>query len=192
MPLLSFGPFKIFVLSQSIQYGWRRSLRLVLTPLVADIPVILLGWLVLRQMPEDVINMLRITGGLFFFYLAYVLFSNVRRFQISEEKIANAPNRTFWQAATAIWISPHVYINWTIIGVPALLAYSEESIWRGLAFLFFFYILWIGGLSGQIFLFGKAGLINEQANKYLVTVGSLLLVIFGSHQIWLGINEFIG
>lgn len=186
IPLLAFGPFKIFVLSQSLQFGWRRSLPLALTPLVADIPVILLVWLVLRQLPENVINVLRVSGGLFFFYLAYVLYRNVRKMQISEEKIANAPSRTFWQAAAAIWISPQVYINWTVIGVPALLDYSEESIWRGLAFLFFFYLLWIGGLSMQILLFGKAGMINEQANKYLVMIGSLLLIGFGLYQIWLG------
>lgn len=186
MPLLSIGPFKIFVLSQSLHNGVRRSLPLALTPLVADIPVILLVWLVLRQLPEDVLNVLRVTGGLFFFYLAYVLFRNVRQMQISKDKIANAPSRTFWQAATAIWISPQVYINWTVIGVPALLGYSDESILRGLAFLFFFYLLWIGGLSLQIIFFGKAGMINEQASKYLVMIGSLLLVGFGLYQIWLG------
>lgn len=185
-PLLSFGPFKIFVLSQSLQFGWRRSLPLALTPLVADIPVILLVWLALRRMPEDVINVLRISGGLFFFYLASVLYRNIRKMQISEEKIGNVPSKTFWQAATAIWITPQVYINWTIIGIPALLGYSGESFRRGMAFLIFFYLLWIGGLSAEIILFGKAGTINERANKILVMVGSLLLIGFGIYQIWLG------
>jgi hypothetical protein len=78
-PLLAFGPFKIFVLSHALQNGWRRSLPLALTPLVADIPVILLVWLVLRQLPEQAIDVLRVTGGLFFFYLALVLYRNARR-----------------------------------------------------------------------------------------------------------------
>ncbi|MFZ0543905.1 MAG: LysE family transporter, partial [Candidatus Promineifilaceae bacterium] len=137
IPLLSFGPFKIFVLSQSLQFGWRRSLPLALTPLVADIPVILLVWLALRQLPEDAINILRVTGGLFYFFLAYILFRNVRKRRISKKEIENAPTRSFWQAATTIWISPQVYLNWTVIGVPALLDYSKVSFWHGLAFLFF-------------------------------------------------------
>jgi threonine/homoserine/homoserine lactone efflux protein len=190
-PLLSFGPFKIFVLSQSIQFGWRQTLRLALTPLVADIPVILLVWLVLRQLPENVINILSISGGLFYFYLALVLFRTVRKMAISDEQIASAPSRTFWQAAAAIWISPQVYINWTIIGVPALLIYSKDSIWYGLAFLFFFYLLWIGGLSLEIIIFGQASSISEKATKYLVIVGSLLLIAFGIYQIWLGINGLV-
>lgn len=191
-PLLAFGPFKIFVLSQALQVGWRRALPLALTPLVADIPVILLVWLVLRQVPTAVLNGLRIAGGLFFFYLAYVLFRNVRQMQASAEaKIAHAPRRTFFQAVTAIWISPQVYINWTAVGIPALLTYSAESVWHGLAFLFFFYLLWIGGLSLQIILFSQAGQVNEQANFYLILIGSLLLIGFGFYQIWLGSTGLI-
>jgi len=191
VPLLSFGPFKIFVLSQALQNGLRRSLPLAFTPLVADIPVILLVWLVLRQLSEQTINVLQISGGLFFFYLAYVLFRNMRRTQVSTEVLVNAPHRTFGQAIVAIWISPQVYLNWTAVGVPALLTYSAESVWHGLAFLLFFYLLWIGGLSLQIVLFSQAGKVNEQLNSYLAIIGSLLLIGFGVYQIWLGITGLI-
>ncbi len=187
LPLLSFGPFKIFVLSQALQIGVKRSLPLALTPLVADIPVILLVWLVLRQLPQQAIHWLQISGGLFFFYLAYVLFGHMRQMQLSTEAVARAPNRTFWQAIVAIWISPQVYLNWTAVGVPALLTYSAQSAWHGAAFLLFFYLLWIGGLSLQIVVFGQAGKISGQLNSYLATVGSLLLIGFGIYQIWLGI-----
>jgi threonine/homoserine/homoserine lactone efflux protein len=186
-PLLAFGPFKIFVLSHALQQGWRRALPLALTPLVADIPVILLVWLVLRRLPEWTLDTLRISGGLFFFYLAYVLYRNARNKQISADAIAHAPHRTFGQAVTAIWISPQVYVNWTLIGVPALLGYAAESVWRGLAFLFFFYLLWIGGLAVQIFVFGQAGRLSVRANVYLVMIGSLLLIAFGIYQIWQGL-----
>jgi threonine/homoserine/homoserine lactone efflux protein len=62
-PLLTFGPFKIFVLSQALQQGWRPTLPLALTPLVADIPVILLVWLALHQLPDPAIDVLRVSGG---------------------------------------------------------------------------------------------------------------------------------
>jgi threonine/homoserine/homoserine lactone efflux protein len=187
-PLLAFGPFKIFVLSKALQHGWRRSLALALTPLVADIPVILLVWLALRQLPAQAIDALRITGGLFFFYLAYILFRNTRRMQAVHEKVATAPNRTFWQAVLAIWISPQVYINWTAIGVPALLRYTEQAVWQGIAFLVFFYVLWVVGLAAQIILFSQAGRINVQANNIVIAAASLLLVGFGMLQIRTGVT----
>lgn len=190
-PLLSFGPFKILVLSAALQHGWRRSLPLALTPLVADIPVILLVWLVLRQLPDDAIDFLRISGGLFFIYLAMVLFRGARRMQkMPAATPAAAPSRTFLQAVTAIWVAPQVYINWTAIGIPALLGYLQEAIWRAVAFLLFFYVLWIGGLATQIVLFSQAGKINPQANNYLIMIASLLLVGFGVYQIKLGVTAF--
>ena len=191
-PLLAFGPFKIFVLSHALQNGWRRALPLALTPLVADIPVILLVWLVLRQLPEQAIDVLRVTGGLFFFYLAYVLFRNARRMQAVDERVASAPNRTFWQAVVSIWISPQVYINWTAIGIPALLGYTEQALWRGFAFLGAFYLLWVGGLAAQIILFSQAGRINMEANNIVIMLASLLLVGFGAYQIWLGATGLSG
>jgi len=190
-PLLAFGPFKIFVLSHALQNGWRRTLPLAFTPLVADIPVIILVWLVLRQLPEQAIDVLRVTGGLFFFYLAYILYRNAHRMQAVNERVASAPNRTFWQAVVSIWISPQVYVNWTAIGIPALLGYAEQSLWRGLAFLGFFYLLWVGGLAAQIILFSQAGRINEQANQIAIMLASLLLVGFGIYQIWLGAKGFL-
>ena len=191
-PLLAFGPFKIFVLSHALQNGWRRALPLALTPLVADIPVILLVWLILRQLPEQAIEILRVTGGLFFFYLAYVLFRNARRMQAVDERVASAPNRTFWQAVVSIWISPQVYINWTAIGIPALLGYTEQALWRGIAFLGAFYLLWVGGLAAQIILFSQAGRINMEANNIVIMLASLLLVGFGAYQIWLGATGLSG
>jgi len=190
-PLLSFGPFKIFVLSHALQNGWRRALSLALTPLVADIPVILLVWSVLLQLPERALEVLRVTGGLFFFYLAYVLFRNARRMRSLNERVASAPNRSFWQAVLSIWISPQVYINWTAIGIPALLGYSKQSLWHGIIFLVSFYTLWVGGLAAQIILFGQAGKINVQVSNVLIILASLLLVGFGIYQIWLGITGLL-
>jgi threonine/homoserine/homoserine lactone efflux protein len=191
-PLLAFGPFKIFVLSHALQNGWRRALPLALTPLVADIPVILLVWLVRRQLPDRAIDVLRITGGLFFFYLASVLFWDARRMQVVDERVANAPKRTFWQAVFSIWISPQVYVNWTAIGIPALLDYTEEAVWRWFAFLGSFYLLWVGGLAAQILFFSQAGRINTQANNIVIILASMLLTGFGMYQIWLGANGLLG
>src|SRR5574341_1136356 len=96
--------------------------------------------------------------------------------------IADSPQRSFWQAITAIWITPQVYINWSEIGVPALLAYSEQSPWHETAFLAGFYALWVTGLAAQIIIFGQAGKLNQTATHYLAIAATLLLVGFGVCQ----------
>jgi threonine/homoserine/homoserine lactone efflux protein len=190
-PLLSFGPFKIFVLSQAIQKGWRRTLRLALTPLVADIPVIITVWLLLSRLPEWTIHVLQFSGGLFFIYLASVLYRRARVAPVSADTLPNAPDHSFRQAVTSIWINPQVYINWGIIGVPALLNYSEQSVWHAAAFLFFFYVIWVGGLALQIILFGTLGTINQRANTSIIILASVLLLCFGIYQIWIGITTLL-
>jgi threonine/homoserine/homoserine lactone efflux protein len=135
-----------------------------------------------------VINLLRISGGLFFFYLARQIIRNALRPPVEKAPKMVPASRTFWQAVTAIWISPAVYINWTTVGVPGLLTYTKQALWRGIAFLLIFYTMWIGGLAVQIVLFGQAGRINPQMNKWILVAAGMLLVGFGFYQIWLGVT----
>lgn len=189
-PLLSFGPFKIFVLSSAVRQGWRRALPLALTPLIADIPVIVLIWVIVRQLPDWSVNVLRILGGIFYIYLAVGLVRRANQ-PIEAEMVTKAPRRTFWQAITAIWITPQVYINWSVIGIPAVLGYSEASPWHAAAFLAGFYLLWVGGLAVQILVFAQVGKLHERATSYVMIAASILLVGFGIYQAWIGISSLL-
>lgn len=190
-PLLSIGPFKIFVLSQSLQRGWRNSLYLAFVPLIADIPVIIILWLLLQQLPKPAVNVLRVVGGGFYIYLAYRIVKNSTR-DLRSEDLAQPPQRTFLQAITAVWVTPAVYINWSTIGIPAMLGYIEDSIWHMASFVLGFYILWIGGLAFQIFLVGRAGDVSKKVNTWLVYFAALLLVWFGIYQFWIGAATILG
>lgn len=193
LPLSSLSPFKIYVLSQALRQGWRRSLPLSLAPLIADIPVILLIWLVLSQLPAWTLNVLRILGGLFYAYLAYHLVRRTREPDPDpEEVLEDVPRRTFREAIVAVWLSPPVYINWSSIGVPALLGYGAQSAWYAIAFLAGFYVLWVGGLAAQIFLVGQAGKYSAKANAVVLVAAALFLTGFGAYQIWIGLTTLIG
>jgi threonine/homoserine/homoserine lactone efflux protein len=189
-PLLSIGPFKIFVFSQALQRGWRRSIHLALVPLIADIPLILLLWLLIRALPPLSVDLLRLVGGGFYLYLAYRIVKGARR-EGGREALETAPRRTFLQAITAVWVTPAAYINWSTIGVPAILRYGEQSAGQLAAFLVGFYILWVGGLTLQIYVVGAAGNLNRRANLLLVYAAAALLVWFGVYQFWIGIQNLL-
>jgi len=190
-PLLSFGPFKVFVLSSAINQGWRRALPLSTVPLVADIPVIILFWVVLQQVPDWSVEGLRTLGGFFYIYLAIRLFRNART-QLTPDLLKVEFKRSYWQAVLAVWISPAVYINWSVIGVPAMLTYAEQSPAQVIMFLVGFYVVWVGGLAAQIWIVGQADRVLETRTAYLVYGGSVLLVGFGIYQIWLGLSNLVG
>lgn len=189
-PLLSIGPFKVFVLSSAINQGWRRALPLATVPLVADIPVIILLWVILQQVPDWSVDGLRALGGLFYIYLAIRL-ARTARAQLTPDMLDVERKRSYWQAVVAVWITPAVYINWSVIGVPALLNYSEQSAMAAIIFLVGFYAVWVVGLAAQIWLVGQADRVLATRTVYLVYAGSVLLVAFGIYQIWLGAGNVV-
>lgn len=190
-PLLSFGPFKVYVLSSAINQGWRRALPLATVPLLADLPVILLLWFVLQQIPDWSVNGLRILGGFFYIFLA-VRLTRTARARLTPDMLEIERKRSYWQAVTAVWISPAVYINWGVIGIPALLSYGDQSALHAALFLVGFYLVWVGGLALQLYLVGQAGRVLQERTTYLVYAGSLLLVGFGIYQIWIGLRGLVG
>jgi arginine exporter protein ArgO len=190
-PLLGLSPFKVFVFSSALRAGWRKTLPLALAPLIADIPIVLLLLLIIGQMPDTAIIALRFLGGLYYIYLAVTLTRRASSTVVDTELIEQAPQRTFWQAITAVWITPAVYINWSVIGIPALLAYLDQSPFHAAAFVLGFYLLWVGGLAIQIVVFGQAGKLNQTATRYLVIAAALLLIGFGIYQCWIGITEIL-
>jgi len=85
-----------------------------------------------------------------------------------------------------------VYINWSVIGVPALLGYAEQSVAHAVVFLIGFYLVWVGGLAVQIWLVGQADRVLDTRTVYLVYGGSTLLIGFGIYQILLGLSNLMG
>src|SRR5664279_122211 len=64
------GPLQTYLIQTTLVQGWRKSLIMVISPLIADIPVIILTVFVLAQLPPAFIRIVQIVGGLFVLYLA--------------------------------------------------------------------------------------------------------------------------
>src|ERR1039457_5860579 len=75
------GPFQIFLLSQTLSKGWRRTLPAAFGPLISDLPVILIV-LLLFTVPPHFFSILQIAGGLFLFYLAFNAYKTWKNFDL--------------------------------------------------------------------------------------------------------------
>src|SRR5210317_1086689 len=65
------GPFQAYIISQTLTKGWRKTFYIAFAPLIGDIPILILIFLILTNLPPSFINILRIVGGIFLFYLTY-------------------------------------------------------------------------------------------------------------------------
>jgi len=65
------GPFLTFLIGRTLATGWRKSIILALTPLVTDVPIILVVLVGLKQFPPELVRVVQLVGGLYLLWIGY-------------------------------------------------------------------------------------------------------------------------
>lgn len=180
------GPFQAYLLSLTQRNGLRRSLPAAFAPLISDGPIILLVLLVLSQMPEWGLHVLRVAGGFFLLYLAWGAFRTFRAGASAAQEGVEPEERGVLKAALMNFLSPGPYIFWSTISGPILIDAWRQSPAQGISFLLGFYSALIGGLALLITLFAGAGRLDPRVSRALSLVSAVALLIFGLYQLGLG------
>jgi threonine/homoserine/homoserine lactone efflux protein len=181
------GPFQAFIISQSLQLGWRRALRAALAPLLSDGPIILLVLLLLRQVPQFLQRSLFIAGGLFLLLLAWRAWYSWRD-QTGESAISETiGDRTLLKAVAMNFLSPGPYIYWSLVAGPIFLTGWRESPSNGIAFIAGFYLAMVITLSIIIVTFGLSRKLGPRIAHTLLGVSILTMICIGVYQIWRGV-----
>ena len=184
------GPFQAFLLSLIARQGWRRTLPAALAPLISDGPILILVLLVLTRVPEWMLSVLQVAGGLFLLMLAWGAWRVLRRPAVTEAVVpVEGPVTTnILKAALMNLLSPSPYIFWATVAGPILIeAWRQEIAW-GLAFLLGFYVALVGGLALFILIFGGAGRVDARINRVLGVVSAVALFAFGLYQLAVGVS----
>jgi threonine/homoserine/homoserine lactone efflux protein len=187
------GSLQAFLLSQTLQNGWKRTIPAAFAPLLSDGPILLLILLILTQTPESFLNVLRIGGGLFLLYLAWGAFQAFRR--VDPETAAPEPasaQQSLLKAAAINLLNPNPYIFWSLIAGPILLAAWRQAPQYGLAFLLGFYGTLVGGFAILISLFAVAHRLDPRLQRLLSGLSAAILFGFGLYQLWTGLRALLG
>jgi len=186
------GPFQTYVISQTINNGWRRTLPTAFAPLLSDGPIIALVLLVLSQVPATFQNVLYIAGGLFVLYLARGMVRAWRAFDPAAQGELPPPQHGVVKAAFINLLSPNPYIYWSLVTGPILIAGWREAPANGIAFLAGFYGAIVAGFMTIILVFGLARRLGPKVNRTMLGISALALAGFGLFQIGRGIAGWIG
>jgi threonine/homoserine/homoserine lactone efflux protein len=180
------GPFQTYLISSTLTRGWRRTLPGVFAPILSDIPIVSLVLLVLTQVPPSVVNVLRLTGGLFLLYLASGAFAAYRR---SESPRAGPPahaTRTVLEAAFVNLLNPNPYLSWSLILGPLLLEAWRAAPAYGIALLVSFYLTMMASTAVILLPFAGARALGPRVARAMVGASALALGAFGLYQLWVG------
>lgn len=184
------GPFTGYLVSLTLAYGWRRSLIVVLSPLLTDGPIILAVVLLLRQMPEGFIQAVQVAGGL---YLLWIAWGAWQRFRAGSALAGGGPPpaRTLAQGLIMNWLSPGPYLFWTTVNGPLLVRALSESAWHGLAFLAAFYGTFLGFLALYVVVFDRLRRLDDRVTRGLLLLTIGVMAAFGLALIRQGVGALL-
>jgi threonine/homoserine/homoserine lactone efflux protein len=180
------GPLSMYLISQAVNVGWRRTLPAAFSPLISDGPVAVLILAVLSQVPAGMVQYLRLLGGAFLLYLAFGAWKSWRHSDSEKEIVAESGKNRLLKAAVVNWLNPNPYLGWSIFLGPMVLSGWRESPMNGIALMLGFYATMIAVMVGVILLFAGAGTLGPRARRSLIGLSSIALACLGLYQLWLG------
>jgi len=183
------GPLQAFLVSRVAATGWKRTLPACLAPLISDVPIALLVLLVLGQLSERILHLLRASGGGVLLYFAYVALRQWRQTDALETH-RSAP-RTLLDAVLVNLINPHPYIGWSLVlGPTALAAWHEQPLF-GVMVIGSFYVTMVAMLALFIFLVGTVRFLGSRGQRGLLGASVFALAVLGLYLLFMGIRNFI-
>ena len=181
------GPFQAFIISRTLENGWKKTLPASLAPVLSDGPIIILVLVILNNVPSELLRFLQIGGGVLLLYLAYSSFKSFLQFDKLKKPVEIKKDSTLFKAVMVNILNPAPYIGWSLIMGPLFIkGYREASI-NGIALIIGFYVTIVLSQAGIILLFGLAKNLGPKVTRITLGIASAGLAAFGVYLLWQGV-----
>jgi len=181
------GPFQAFIISKTLEDGWKKTIPAALAPVLSDGPIIVLVLFILNNVPAEMLRFLQIGGGFLLLYLAYSSFKSFMNFDKVKKPEGSKKYNTLFKAVLVNALNPAPYIGWSLIMGPMFIkGYREASI-NGVALIAGFYITIVLSQAGIILLFGLARNLGPKVTRITLGIASVGLAVFGIYLLWQGV-----
>jgi threonine/homoserine/homoserine lactone efflux protein len=181
------GPFQAFIISKTLENGWKRTLPAAFAPVLSDGPIIILVLLILNNIPPAFLKYLQIGGGLFLLYLAYGSLRSFLNFDKLKKTEENKISSTLFKAVLVNVLNPAPYIGWSLIMGPMFIKGYREAAVNGIALIAGFYVTIVLSQMGIILLFGLARSIGPKVTRITLGIAVVGLAAFGVYLLWQGV-----
>ena len=187
---LSPGPMLVLVISQTLKHDFKEGLKVAFTPLISDIPIIIISLIIITFLDgyKSILGLIFLLGGIYLIYLAYESFK-IRQLNI---EIGLEEPKSLKKGVTLNLLNPNPYLFWITIGSPIIIpAYEINSI-APLQFIVSFYILLIGSKICIAYITGKSReFITGRIYLIIMYILGILISIFAILYIYHGIQLLI-
>lgn len=181
------GPFQTFIISKTLENGWKKTLPAAFAPLLSDGPIIVLVLLILTVVPPWLLSFLQIGGGMLLLYLAYSSLRSFLNFEKLKKPETNQTDNTLLKAVLVNAINPAPYLGWSLIMGPLFIKGYDQAAINGIALIAGFYISIVLCQMGIILLFGFARNLGPKVTRITLGLATAGLAAFGVYLLWQGL-----
>ncbi len=183
------GPLHTLLMNVTLTYGWRTGVFIALSPLMTDVPIILLMVGLLSQLPPAFGPILNIIGAFALFFIAYRTFVELKNPAQLDGQISQPASRKVLMRGMAMnFLNPAPYIFWGTITGPLLRQAFTESIGAGGLFLLCFYGTFLGLMLVFMVVFDRARGLDPRIIRVLSFFSVLMMAVLSVSLLVQGIN----
>lgn len=171
------GPLLALVIQRSVQGGLGSGLRVALAPLLSDLPIVALAFILVGRLPQAGLDVMLGIGGIF------VVWLGIDAWRGAGHELALAavptPRQDLLHGVIINFLNPHPYLFWAAVGAPTVLkAWGSEPA-AAIAFVVAFYTLLIGSKVTLAVLFSRARRLSPDRHRLIIRFSALLLFLAG-------------
>ena len=170
------GPLLTLVISETLRHDIRAGVRVAVSPIFTDLPIIILTLAVLSQLSgfHNILGIISLIGGCVILFMGYESMNP----KSSESDLSETEPKSLAKGILANALSPHPYLFWFSVGGPIINRAMNLNMTAPFAFIASFYILLIGSKILLAVLVGKSkSFLNGSLYLYSMRLLGLALCI---------------
>lgn len=171
------GPLLTLVVSETLQYGVAAGIKVAITPVIADLPIIVAALLIVSELSsfDPVLGGIALLGGLFLFANGY---TNIRC-NGHQLKLSEGNSHSLLKGILANILNPHPYLFWFTIGASTTGKALEQSTLAAVVFIGSFYLLLVGCKMVLALMVGRSrSFLSGHLYIYTIRTLGVLLCLF--------------
>ncbi|MGI6321839.1 MAG: LysE family translocator [Bacteroidales bacterium] len=174
---ISPGPLLTLVLNQTIRHNKTEGIKVALSPLITDLPIILITVLILGRLArfDMFLAVISFAGAIF---LAYLGIESLRTRELSI-RLQTSDSGSLKKGIIANFLNPSPYLFWATVGTPLMLKAYKTDLLTSILFMMSFYVFLIGSKVVVAFLMDRTKqFMNQKFYLILMRTLGIVLIIF--------------
>lgn len=139
---LSPGPLLALVISETMRHDMKSGIKVALSPIFTDFPIILITLAVLSQLSQfhHILGIISLVGGSVILYMGY----ESMRPRLPEADLSHKKAHSLLKGIVVNALSPYPYLFWFSVGGPIINRAMKLNVAAPLAFVGSFYVMLVG------------------------------------------------